>query len=222
MILDARPPSRAYQGVTMRRAHRGPGAARLTAAGLLSAAVVLGTAGTAAADPVVDGSVTVQPNPVAPGHGFAVYGTNCADDTGTVRFEPPSGGAALPDLELSMLSNALGATGSVPEGTGPGGYRVLVDCDDTTYEGTLTVAAGAASLSPSSSPSATPSQSPSVSSTSTPSAQPTASATAPQGGVRTGSGGTSSTVNPAVWAAGGAVVMALIGGGLWYRRHGQA
>ncbi|WP_340559531.1 hypothetical protein [Streptomyces sp. GSL17-111] len=54
-----------------------------------------------------------------------------------------------------------------------------------------------------------------------PQAHRTPVATPPRGGVATGVGG-SATSDTTAWGLGGAGVLALIGGALWYRRHGRA
>ncbi|MDK1474974.1 hypothetical protein QNO07_16380 [Streptomyces sp. 549] len=125
---------------------------RLAAAGALSAVAVVGAACPATAGPSDD--VNVQPDPVAPGSGFSVYGTQCAGDNGMARFKAPEGGAELPDIDLGMLSNALGGTGTVPAGAPPGSYRVTVLCDGETYFGTLKVADTSSTAAPTDDPTA--------------------------------------------------------------------
>lgn len=221
---------------------------RLAAAGALSAVAVVSAAGTATAGPSDD--VNVQPDPVTPGSSFSVYGMQCAGDNGMARFKPPQGGTELPDLDLGMLSNALGATGNMPADAVPGTYRVTLLCDGETYLGTMTVAdADPASPSPSEptappgpvaspdTPATSPNTAPGTASPTTappsargsapaapPAEQPPASeqSAVPKGGVETGVGGSNQSGNTVAWAAGGAVALALVGGALWYRRQGQA
>ncbi|MFF2925235.1 hypothetical protein ACFVTP_22965 [Streptomyces celluloflavus] len=68
-------------------------------------------------------SVTVRPDPVAPGGRFAVFdGGSCPGEAGEAVF----GGAEIPKPALSPLRNQAGGTGTVPESTGPGAYTVTL------------------------------------------------------------------------------------------------
>ncbi|MFD7105130.1 hypothetical protein [Streptomyces celluloflavus] len=65
-------------------------------------------------------SVTVRPDPVAPGGSFAVF------DGGSCPGEAVFGGAEIPKPAPSPLRNQAGGTGTVPESTGPGAYTVTL------------------------------------------------------------------------------------------------
>ncbi|TBO57684.1 hypothetical protein EYS09_21475 [Streptomyces kasugaensis] len=93
-----------------------PAAART----LLGAGAAVG-AGDRGADASGDAhSVTVRPDPVAPGGSFAVF------DGGSCPGEAVFGGAEIPKPALSPLRNQAGGTGTVPESTGPGAYTVTL------------------------------------------------------------------------------------------------
>ncbi|WP_190233182.1 MULTISPECIES: hypothetical protein [Streptomyces] len=67
-------------------------------------------------------SVTVRPDPVAPGGSFAVF------DGGSGPGEAVFGGAEIPKPAPSPLRNQTGGTGTVPESTGSGAYTVTLLC----------------------------------------------------------------------------------------------
>ncbi|MFI0715767.1 hypothetical protein ACH4SK_35130 [Streptomyces inhibens] len=70
-------------------------------------------------------AVVVQPDPVAPGTAFSVYdGGNCSGDTAEATFDS----ADIPTMQLSTLSDQVGGTAIMPEGTAPGSYTVTVTC----------------------------------------------------------------------------------------------
>ncbi|MBW1598734.1 Ig domain-containing protein [Streptomyces sp. JJ38] len=128
----------------------------LAAATALAATTLLGTAaGAGAADGDDDGfgdrtttddtrgrGVVVQPSRVAPGDDFSVFdGGNCTTKTATASFTPPPDGTRLPNLDLKPLANMVGATGTLPEDTAPGFYKVTVECADGEgpFTGSFTV-----------------------------------------------------------------------------------
>ncbi|UGY92481.1 hypothetical protein [Streptomyces gobiensis] len=217
----------------------------LAAAGALSTVIALGTA-----TPAVAGSdIIIQPNPVAPGGDFSVFdGGNCTTDTGRATFKPPEGGVGLPDVEMGMLANMVGGTGKVPTDAKPGQYEVSVTCGtEGPFLGTLTVTGASRTAKPTGAPkdiekdfdkdfgkdvekgfekdvekeapTTGPAKPPHKSLDKSPHTSPSA---VPKGPVKGGVGGSNESINSTAWAAGGAVVLAVIGGALWYRRHGQA
>ncbi|MCB5911117.1 hypothetical protein [Streptomyces pinistramenti] len=94
------------------------------ATGALAASVALIGAGPALASGGAD-SVIVQPAPVSPGEEFSVFdGGRCPGGTGEATF----GGAGIPKMKLSMLSDQVGGTGTVPKTTKPGSYTVTITC----------------------------------------------------------------------------------------------
>ncbi|MFH8681470.1 hypothetical protein [Streptomyces lydicus] len=69
--------------------------------------------------------VAVEPATVAPGTAFSVdAGAHCAGRPAEARF----GGAAIPALRLSSLSDRTSGSAVVPQGTAPGTYTVTVTC----------------------------------------------------------------------------------------------
>ncbi|MFI7101573.1 hypothetical protein ACIBK8_19620 [Streptomyces sp. NPDC050161] len=94
------------------------------ATGALAASVALTCVGPALAAGGSD-SVTIQPDPVSPGEEFSVFdGGRCPGGTGEATFD----GAGIPKMKLSMLSNQVGGTGTVPKATKPGTYTVTITC----------------------------------------------------------------------------------------------
>ncbi|MEV0369808.1 hypothetical protein AB0I10_08275 [Streptomyces sp. NPDC050636] len=99
-------------------------------AGALAASVTLSGAATATATVTDTASgdpkqVIIQPDAVAPGGDFSVFdGGNCTGESGEASFE----GGSIPTLPLSMLNNQVGGTGTVPQTTKPGTYKVTVTC----------------------------------------------------------------------------------------------
>lgn len=76
--------------------------------------------------PDASGTVTVQPERVAPGGSFSVYdGGICAGGAAEARFDSPG----IPALRLSPTADQAGATTVLPAGVAPGTYRVSVVCD---------------------------------------------------------------------------------------------
>ncbi|MFI7092972.1 hypothetical protein [Streptomyces lydicus] len=69
--------------------------------------------------------VAVEPATVAPGTAFSVdAGAHCAGRPAEARF----GGAGIPALQLSSLSDRTSGSAVVPQGTAPGTYTVTVTC----------------------------------------------------------------------------------------------
>jgi hypothetical protein len=152
------------------------------------------------AGPAVAGSanaIIVQPNPVAPGGNISVFDGGSCDfpSTGTVTFQGPSGGTAIPSISINPLQNMIGGTGQVPANVPPGNYQVSLTCTvngtnkrEGPFNGTLIVKAGASN------------------------------GMNPHGGAKTGDG--ASLVSPGGLAEGAALMVA--GGGAWFllRRRG--
>ncbi|MFG2225696.1 hypothetical protein [Streptomyces sp. NPDC048644] len=94
------------------------------ATGALAASMALTCAGPALAAGGTD-SVIIQPDPVSPGEEFSVFdGGRCPGGGGEATFD----GAGIPKMKLSMLSNQVGGTGTVPKATEPGTYTVTITC----------------------------------------------------------------------------------------------
>jgi hypothetical protein len=152
------------------------------------------------AGPAVAGSanaIIVQPNPVAPGGNISVFDGGSCDfpSTGTVTFQGPTGGAAIPAISIDPLQNMIGGTGQIPANATPGSYQVSLTCKTVTgktegpFTGTLVVQSGAST------------------------------GVNPTGGAKTGDG--ASLTTPGGLAEGIALVIA--GGAAWFllRRRGS-
>ncbi|MFF4408024.1 hypothetical protein ACWD4B_32560 [Streptomyces sp. NPDC002536] len=176
-----------------------------------TARVLAGTAGTALAITALPafagdfGKLEVTPGTVQPGAEVTVNTTVCGPKGHGAGDASAVGGPASFDLKPGTHKEVVVGQFMVPKNAKPGTYGIGAKCaNGKEATGDLVVSAGSASGSPSAAASPMPSMS---------------AAKPPQGGMKTGVGGTSEESGTADIVAGAALMAMAAAGGVWFLRR---